>query len=192
MARRRVISYAALLAVLGGIGLLAAISAKGPGTRGTWGPYEVESPAEPEVILRNVVIREVWKEGAQYRLSSEQATYLLLAGRLSATGVTLELPGAAGEVVVRAPKASWNMQNGQIFLPEGGSAENGAGWSAAVDTASLSLPERILTATGKARFSGPGLSVVGDNLVWRWREGKVGLDLPKTRIESARTFRKRG
>jgi hypothetical protein len=106
MLRRRVISFAALFAVLGGIGLLVAISAKGPGPQGPMGPADSGSPAEPEVILRNVVMREVRKEGAQYRLSSERATYLLLAGRVSATGVTLGLPGAAGELIVRAPKAS--------------------------------------------------------------------------------------
>jgi len=192
MTRRRVVSFAALLAVLGGIALLFAISVKGPGQQGPGEPSDAGSQAEPEVILRDMVMREVRKEGAQYRLSSEQATYLLLAGKLSATGVTLELPGTSGEVVVRAPKASWDMQNRQIFLPEGGSAENGAGWSAAVAAANLSLPERILTAPGMARFSGPGLSVVGDNLVWRWGEGKVALELPKTRLESVRTFRRGG
>jgi hypothetical protein len=192
MSRRRVVSFAALFAVLGGIVLLAVISAKAPGPKGPMGTADSGSPAEPEVILRNVVMREVRKEGAHYRLSSERATYLLLAGRVSATGVTLGLPGTEGELIVRAPKASWNLQNGQIVLPEGGSAENGAGWSAALAFANLSLPDRILTATGKARLSGPGLSVTGDNLVWRWREGKVALELPKTRIESGRTLRRRG
>jgi hypothetical protein len=192
MKRRRVISFGALFAVLGGIGLLAAISSKGPGPQGTWGPSNAGAPAEPEVILRNVEMREIRDEGTQYRLFSDQATYLLLAGKFSATGVILELPSGVGEVVVRAPKASWDMQNGQIFLPEGGSAENDTGWSAAIAAANLSLPERILTATGKARLSGPGLSVVGDNLVWHWKEGKVSLEMPKTRLESARAFQRRG
>jgi hypothetical protein len=192
MARRWVISFGALLAVLGGIGLLAAISSKGPGPQGPWEPSDAGAPSEPEVILRNVEMREIRNEGTQYRLFSDQATYLLLAGRFSATGVILVLPGGVGEVVVRAPKASWDMQNGQIFLPEGGSAENDTGWSAAISTANLSLPERILTATGKAKLSGPGLSVVGDNLVWHWREGKVSLEMPKARLEPALAFRRRG
>ena len=192
MARRWVISFGALFAVLGGIGLLAVISSKGPGPQGPWEPSDAGAPSEPEVILRNVEMREIRNEGTQYRLFSDQATYLLLAGRFSATGVILELPGGVGEVVVRAPKASWDLQNGQIFLPEGGSAENDTGWAAAIAAANLSLPERILTATGKARLSGPGLSVVGDNLVWHWREGKVSLEMPKTRFESARAFRRRG
>src|SRR3990170_4684184 len=122
------------------------------------------------------------------------------SGRNRASGRDfLEGPRSAGALgtvrrrsAVRAPKASWDMQNGQIFLPEGGSAENDTGWSSAISTANLSLPERILTATGKASLSGPGLSVVGDNLVWHWREGKVSLEMPKTRLEPSLAFRRRG
>jgi hypothetical protein len=185
---RGVLPLAALCAVLAGTFLLATVSSKGP--RAPWEPPGAESPGGPEVILRDVVLREVRKEGAHYRLTSEQATYRILAGRVSATGVTLELPGAegegAGEGVVTAPKADWNMENGQIVLPEGGIAESGAGWSAEVVAADLSLPGRVLTSTGKARFSGPGLVVVGDNLVWHWKDGKVALERPNTRIEPAR------
>jgi hypothetical protein len=137
-------------------------------------------------------MREIRKGGDQYRVSSENATYLLQSGRFSGTGVTVELPGTAGEMVVRAPKASWDMQTRQIFLPEGGSAENAAGWSAAVEAARLFLAEQVLTAAGKARVRGPGLSVVGDNLVWRWREGTVALEMPQTRLEPAQAFRRGG
>jgi len=192
MARGRAISLAVLFAVVGIIGILASIYYMGPVPQRPREPSVAGPPAEPEVILRDVVMREIRKEGVQYRLVSEQADYLLLTGRFSASGVTLELPGAAGDVVVHAPKASWNMLTGHIFLPEGGSARTDTGWSAVVAATDLSLPEQILTATGKARLSGPGLSVVGDNLVWRWREGKVALELPKTRLESNRTFRRGG
>ncbi len=190
MARRRAISLAVSMAVACVIGVLVAIYGKSPGPREIW--ERSGSPAEPEVILRDVVMREIRKEGAQYRLVSEQAAYLLQTGMVSASGVTLELPGAAGNPVVRAPKASWDMQTGQIILPEGGSARTGEGWSASVSAAVLSLPEQVMTAKGKASLSGPDLSVAGDNLVWRWREGKVALDMPKTRLESGRTFRRGG
>jgi hypothetical protein len=189
MARSRAISLAAFLAVAGIIGILASIRFTGPALQGPRQASVAGPPAEPEVILRDVAMREIRKEGVQYRLVSEQADYLILTGRFSASGVTLELPGAAGDVVVRAPKASWNMATGHIFLPEGGSARTDAGWSAVLAATDLSLPDQLLTAAGMARLSGPGLSVVGDNLVWRWREGKVALELPKTRIEPKRTLR---
>lgn len=192
MARGRWAFFAALLAALGGIGVLAAISLKGAGPKGPFGISAAGSRSEPEVILQGVEMREIRKEGAPYKASSEQATYSLLSRRFSGTDVTLELSGNGEELVVRAPTASWDMQTGRIFLPEGGSAESGAGWSAAVAVAYLSLPERMLTSAGKARLTGPGLSVVGDNLVWNWREGTLALELPKTRLEPSRVLRKRG
>lgn len=192
MARGRKAVYAALFAALGGIGLLAAISLKVSGPEGPFGFSAAGSRSEPEVILQGVEMREIRKEGAPYKASSEQATYSLLSRRFSGTGVTLELSGNGEVIVVRAPTASWDMQAGRIFLPEGGSAESRTGWSAAVAVAYLSLPERMLTSAGKARLTGPGLSVVGDNLVWNWREGTLALELPKTRLEPSRVLRKRG
>ncbi len=188
----RGVFIAALIAALGGIGLLAAISTNDPGPDGSSGISTADSRSEPKVILQDVEMQEIRKEGAPYKLSSEQATYSLLSSRFTGTGVTLVLSGNAGEMVVRAPIASWDMKSGRIFLPEGGSAENRTGWSAAVAAANLSLPERMLTSAGKAIVSGPGLSVVGDNLVWNWREGTVSLAAPKTRLEPARAYRKEG
>lgn len=192
MARGRGVFFVALVAALGGIGFLAAISMKGPGPQGPVGISAAGSRSEPEVILQGVEMREIRKEGAPYKVFSEQATYSLLSSRFSGTGVIFEHSGNAGEMVVRAPIASWDMQTGQIFLPEGGSAENRTGWSAAVVSANLSLPERMLTSAGKAMLTGPGLSVVGDNLVWSWKEGTVALELPKTHLSPSRVFRRRG
>lgn len=189
---RRTASFAALFAALGGVALLVAVFLRGPGSRGLWGPSTVEPAAEPEVVLQGMEMREIRGEGAQYRLLSDRATYRLQTGKVSAVGVTLELPGAAGNVTVRAPKASWDTKTGQVLLPEGGTAENGAGWAAAVGEARVSLPDRQMTAAGAARLSGPGLSVAGSDLVWRWREGKVALQQPKTRIEPVRAIRRGG
>jgi hypothetical protein len=50
----------------------------------------------------------------------------------------------------------------------------------------------MLTSAGKAMLSGPGLSVVGDNLVWNWRKGTVELELPKTRLSPSRVFPRKG
>jgi hypothetical protein len=49
-----------------------------------------------------------------------------------------------------------------------------------------------MTARGKAVLSGPDLSIAGDNLVWRWRDGKIALEAPKTRLAPNRTFRRGG
>ena len=192
MARGRKAVYAALFAALGGIGLLAAISLKVSGPEGPFGFSAAGSRSEPEVILQGVEMREIRNEGAPNKATSAQATYSLLSNRFSGTDVTLELPDKGGEMVVRAPIASWDMKAGRIFLPDGGTAENSAGWSAAVDSAKLSLPERMLTSEGKVSLSGPGLSVVGDNLVWNWREGTVALDQAKTLISPSRAIRKKG
>ncbi|HZW36161.1 MAG TPA: hypothetical protein VFF01_04415 [Candidatus Deferrimicrobiaceae bacterium] len=189
---RRTISFAALIAALGGIALLAAIAAMAPGSRGSRGPSAAAPPAEPEVVFQGMEMREIRGEGTQYRLLSDRATYRFLTGKISAADVTLEIPGAAENVTVRAPVASWDTKSGQVLLPEGGSAESGAGWTAAVASARLSLPDRQMTAAGAARLSGPGLTVAGSGLVWNWREGKMALQLPKTRIEPARTVPRRG
>ncbi len=187
MSRRRILSFGVLLAILGGIGFLAAISTMDRGRHDAPGTA-VEPPDGPELILRDVDVREIRKEGPQYRLTSDRASYLLHARKLSAAGVILFLPGTSSGIVVRAPKAFWDMEAGRILLDEGASAENAAGWSAVVAAASLSLPDREMSAAGNAMLSGPGLRMAGDNLVWRWREGKLALSNTRTRVESPRAF----
>ena len=190
MARGRSVFHAAVVAVLLGAAILVAISLDTPGKPGS---SSAGSGFEPEVLLRDVEMREIRKGGSPYRVFSDNATYLLHSGKFSGTGVTLALSGKAGETVVRAPQASWDMRAGRIFLPEGGVAENREGWVATVGSANLSLPERTLFASGKAKISGPGLSVVGDNLVWNMREGTVALASPKTRLDQpSRAIRRKG
>ncbi len=185
MRGHRILFLGALLAILGGAGLLLGISVRNQESRDPGGT-SAEIPAGPELILREVEVREIGKEGPQSRLTSDRASYLVLARKLSADGVTLFLPGTSNGMIVRAPKAFWDMDAGRILLAEGGAAENDAGWSAVVDEASLSLPDRLMTASGNARLSGPGLSVTGDHLVWRWREGKLALENPRSRVEPAK------
>lgn len=190
--RLRLSSFAALLAVLGIAALLASLSWRNEESPGPGGASRGESPSGPEIVLRNVEMREIRKGEAPNRLLSEQASYRVLTGDLSASGVTLLLPGRKGEVVVRAPEARWDMKAGRILLPAGGSAEGGGGWHATVVSASLSLAERVLTAPGEARLSGPGLTVAGDNLVWHWREGKLELEQPKTQVLPSRALGRKG
>ena len=192
MKRRWLLSLAALLAVLAGAAFLSVIPWKSERTPGAEGISGSEPPPGPQIVLRNVEMREVRNGEATYRLLSDVVSYRVLSEDLSATGVTLLLPGQRGEVVVRAPEARWDMRTGRIVLPSGGSAEDRGGWVASVAFARLSLPERTLTAPGDANLSGPGLAVAGDNLVWRWREGKVELERPKTRVLPARALRRKG
>ncbi|MBI5420278.1 MAG: hypothetical protein HZA60_09320 [Deltaproteobacteria bacterium] len=191
MRRRRILPLAMVLAVLSGILALAGILGKDAGRTGAGGA-PANGHAGPELLLRGVDFREVRKEGPQYRLLSDQASYLLAARKLAATGVTLLLQEKSGGIVVRARRALWAMEAGQILLPEGAEAVSPSGWTAAADAASLSLSERLLAAEGRAWLSGPGVTVAGENLVWRWGEGKMEIELPKTRFEPARAFPRKG
>ncbi len=193
MDRRGLWIVSALLALLGGAVFLFSTSWRsGSGAPAAGGADAGESPSGPEIVLRNVDMREIRDGEAPYRLLSERATYRVLSENVTAAGVTLLLQGRRGETVVRAPEAQWDMRMGRIVLPSGATAEDRAGWSALVDSARLSLTERVLTAPGKATLSGPGLTVAGDNLVWHWREGKVELERPKTRVLPARALRRKG
>ncbi|MBF8258005.1 MAG: hypothetical protein HW377_379 [Actinobacteria bacterium] len=193
MMRLRFSSFAALLAVLGGLALIASVTWRNAGTpSGNGGITDGESRFEPEIVLQGVDLVEIRKGEAPNRLLSEHATYHVFAGDLSASGVTIRLPGRQGDVVLRTPEAHWDLRAGRIALPVGGTAENGGGWSATVVSAKINLRERILTAHGEARLAGPGLTIEGDNLVWRWRDGKMELERPKTRVLPARALGRKG
>lgn len=193
MMRMRFSYFAALSAVLGGAALFATISWRGGGaTSGNGGIAAVESGSGPEILLQGVDMREIRKGEAPNRFLSEHAAYRVLTGDFTASDVTLMLPGRLGGVVVRAPEARWDMPGGRITLPAGGSAESGGGWRASVATATLSLGERVLNSQGEVHLSGPGLAVAGDNLTWRWRDGKVEIERPKSRVMPARALGKRG
>jgi hypothetical protein len=184
----RILPLAVLMAFLGAAVILFAVSINSKGPRNEGGTA-VESQVRTGVLLRDVEMREIGKDGPQYRLTSELASYLILDRKLLAKGVTLFLEGTSGGMVVRAPKASWEMDAGRVLLEEGGAAGNGAGWSAVVAAARISLPDRLMTAPGESRLSGPGVSMTGDNLIWNWKEQRVSLLNPKTRMDSPRTFR---
>ena len=175
---RKLSAAAAAAALLAGIYLFALDAANRTLLLAGKEPDAVEE-AGPEIVLYDVAMREVREGGGDWRLTSGRATYSVLDKRLLAVETTLTLPEPSGGVLVRASRAAWDMDSGRIDLPEGGSASNRAGWSASVPSARLDLRERVMTARG-ATLSGPGLSVSGANLVWRWKEGKVSLDSPKT------------
>lgn len=136
---------------------------------------------EPKILLGGVEVRELRADGRSHRFSAESASYAVLSKRFSAQRVTMTLQEKGGKVVVRAPRGEWNMERGTVDLPEGGSAENGAGWTASVPDARVELGERRLTA-GKASLSIPGVRVTGSSLVWRWEEGTVELSAPESLV----------
>ncbi len=182
MRRRGLLPFLALFAVMGGLFVLAATM---PGNERL--PAVQEAGLDgPALVLRGVEVREIPPKGPQIRLFSEEATYRIPARKVTGTGVSLALPSRGGDVIVRAKTAKWDMDAGVVRLPDGGVAENAEGWSATLPAAEVFLLRRLLTASGRATLSGPGLSVAGDNLAWRWQEGTLTLAMPKTRFEPAR------
>lgn len=171
---------AAVVACLAGLYLMAMSAAKSTILLARSGPAAGE-PREPEIVLRDVEVREIREDGRSYRLSSDNASYSVLSKRLYAETVTLTLREGPERTVVHAPRARWSMEEGRMDLPEGGSAENGAGWTAAVPEARIDLRGQVMTAPS-ASLSVPGVRVAGTNLVWRWQEGKVEIDAPKSQV----------
>jgi hypothetical protein len=135
----------------------------------------------PQIILRGVEMVEMRREGQVYRLVSDNASYSIRSGYAFASNVTLLLKEREGDVVVTAPEASWDMNEGRIDLGKGASAKDGLGWTAVSPRAGVDLNAEVITAED-ARVEGPGLSVEGSNLRWRWQDGTVVLDSPKSRI----------
>ena len=140
-----------------------------------------------KIILHTVELVEVRPEGRVYRLASDIASYSILLGRVVASGVTLSLRERGEDVVASAPSASWDLDNGRIDLAKGVSVENGAGWIATAPRASVDLNSEVITAD-EARFSGPGFTVKGRNLRWRWQDRTVALDFPRSDILPGRVL----
>lgn len=136
---------------------------------------------EPQIVLHDVEMVEVRRGGAVYRLLSSDASYKIPSGWLLANRVTLTFRDRGGEIVVTAPEASWKMHENRIDLAAGASAKNGKGWTASAPRASVDLKSEVIVAE-QAALVGPGVSVTGDNLRWRWQDGTVMLDSPKSTI----------
>lgn len=135
----------------------------------------------PHIILREVEMVEARPEGSVYRLVSDDATYWFQSGQVFASGVTLSLKQQGGDVVVTASIASWNMSEGRVELADGASAGNDLGWTASAPIASIDLKSEVISAE-EASLAGPGITVKGSNLRWRWQDGTVVLDSPRSRI----------
>jgi hypothetical protein len=185
--RRFAIAAAAVAAAIFVLWLAARPPAHKEGGRSSPFSPTGTSPADngPEIVLRDVAMREIHEGGDAFRLRSEEATYSPGGETLTVSGMTLVLSSEpSGEIVVRAGSAVWNLAAGRIVLPEGGSAERAQGWSAQVPEGSLDLRERIFRG-GEATLAGPGVAVAGRDLVWRWEDDAVTLSFPRSRIAPA-------
>ncbi len=175
----RLVSGLLAILVLAGAYFLALDLAKS--ARFAQGSGGKEIDTGPQVVLRGVEMTEEHRGGTVYRLVSDEATYSVLSERVVASGVTLALPDRGGNVVVTAPVATWNMEEGRIDLPQGADARNEGGWAASAPGARLDLKSGEITA-GEARLSGPGVTVSGRNLRWSWHDGAVVLDSPRSTV----------
>jgi len=181
----KLFSWFAAAALLAGAGLLVLAMSTGTSssTQGTGDAGD----SGPQIILRGVVMVEAHRERQVYRLVSDNASYSVWEGQAIASDVTLVLKERDGDVIVTAPMASWDMKEGRIDLAMGASAVNGAGWTAISPHASVDLKSEVITAE-EASLSGPGLTVVGNNLRWRWQDGKMELDSPESSIDPGRNL----
>ncbi len=86
------------------------------------------------------------------------------------------------------------MDEGRLLLSGGAVARAPGPWEGTTASADVDIRGRVMSASGPAEVRGPGLTVTGRNLSWRWGEGIVSLDAPKSRIEPARlrAMRKEG
>lgn len=177
----RLLAAAAILLLFAGAYMVALNTAREARFPETGDSSGEEDAAGPQIVLRGVELTEMRREGQVYRLFSDNASYAIRSGHAAASNVTLVLKEREGDVVVTAPVASWDMNEGRIDLPKGASARDGSGWSAVSPGAVVDLDAEVIAAED-ARFEGPGLTVAGTNLLWRWQDGTVMLDSPRSTI----------
>jgi len=141
----------------------------------------------PEIRLGPVEVREIHDDGSWNRLDADGAVYAYANRTVTAGGVKVLLgdDGPFSGTTVRAPHAAWNLDGKTIGFPEGCRVAREGGWTGELSPATLDLAERILRVPGPARIEGPGVSVEGKNLAWQWKEGKITMDSPRSRLSPA-------
>ena len=142
----------------------------------------------PEIRLGLVDMRELHDDGSWNRLDAEDAVYGYASRTVSAGGVTVFLGEGApfAGTTVRAPHAAWDLDGKTIALPEGCRAERKDGWTGELSAATLDLAGSVLQVPGPAGIEGPGVSVQGKNLAWKWVEGKITLESTRSRLSPAK------
>jgi len=151
-------------------------------------PGQESTGGGPEIRLGTADVRELHDDGSWNRLDAENAVYGYASRTVSAGGVTVFLGEGApfAGTTVRAPKAAWDLDGKTIGLPEGCRAERKDGWTGELSPATLDLAGSVLQVPGPARIEGPGVSVQGKNLAWKWVEGKITLESTRSRLSPAK------
>jgi len=151
-------------------------------------PGQESTGGGPEIRLGTADVRELHDDGSWNRLDAENAVYGYASRTVSAGGVTVFLGEGApfAGTTVRAPKAAWDLDGKTIGLPEGCRAERKDGWTGELSPATLDLAGSVLQVPGPARIEGPGVSVQGENLAWKWVEGKITLESTRSRLSPAK------
>ena len=151
-------------------------------------PGQESAGGGPEIRLGTADVRELHDDGSWNRLDAENAVYGYASRTVSAGGVTVFLGEGApfAGTTVRAPRAAWDLDGKTIALPEGCRAERKDGWMGELSMATLDLAGSVLQVPGPARIEGPGVSVQGKNLAWKWVEGKITLESTRSRLSPAK------
>jgi len=149
---------------------------------GATGPVTVG--VGPEIRLGPVDVRELHDDGSWNRLDADGAVYAYASRVVSAWGVTVYLGEGSpfAGATVRAARAAWDLDGKTIGLPEGCRAERKGGWAGELSAATLDLAGSILRVPGPARIDGPGVSVQGKNLAWKWVEGRITMESTTSRL----------
>lgn len=179
----RLLPWAAMALIVLGLAVRSALPGKVVAVPG--GVTQSETPAGgPEIRLGPVQMRELHDDGSWNRLEADGAVYAYASRTLIAGNVAVFLGDGAKfpGTTVLAPQATWDLDGKSIALPEGCRLTREGGWSGQLSAATLDLARSVMRVPGPARVEGPGISVEGKELAWRWDEGKFTLVSPISRI----------
>ena len=180
----RLLPWAAMALIVLGLAVRFALPGKVVSV-----PGEVTEPETagggPEIRLGPVQMRELHDDGSWNRLEADGAVYAYASRTLLAGNVAVFLGDGAkfSGTTVLAPQATWDLDGMSIGLPEGCRLTREGGWSGQLSAAKLDLARSVMRGPGPARIEGPGISVEGKELAWRWDEGKITLESPISRIQ---------
>ena len=183
----RLFPWALFAAVVLGLAVRAGVQGEGGAAPPVSAPAGRAVDRGPEIRLWPVEIRELHDDGGWNRLVAAEAVYSYLRKTVEGSDVTVSI-GTGGETrgaVLRAPGALWDLEGKTVRLPDGGRWQREGGWSGELSSSTLDLAGRTLRAAGPAVISGPGIEVAGTNLEWRWADGKITMDSPRSRIAPA-------
>lgn len=183
----RLLPWALFAAAVLGLAVRAGFQGEGNPAPAVPAPSGRVVDRGPEIRLWPVEVRELHDDGGWNRLDAGEAVYSYLRKTVDGSDVTVSVGAGAAfrGAVLRAPRAFWDLEAKTVRLPDGGTARGEGGWSGELSHATLDFAGRILRAAGASAVSGPGFEVAGTNLEWRWTDGKITMDSPRSRIAPA-------